>query len=432
MLPQDQPPVRDDRVSAQNWLEAPFNRWSMWHLSELLPTERISRGTGAVLELPYQPVADDLASVMVPRIDGSRATVSQVLEETYTDAFAVLQGGQIVTESFASGGGPQQVHAALSITKSLVGCVAGTLIDRGVLDEGRDVVGYIPELGHSGYAGATVRHLLDMRSGARFLEDYADPDADVRRMDTWVVGHGRRSEQGLYGFLESLEIERPHGGPFLYRSSETDVLGWACERASGERMADLISALVWAPMGAASDAEIFCDRTGTAVHDGGLSATAADLLRFGYLLLSGGSVQVGDGESRAVLPPAWLRQAWAVNSDVRMAFLQSPAERSFPGGWYRNQMWFRPGEFGDVLLCLGIHGQMLHVSRRTGTVCVKLSSWPDAQNLTFLQDTLRACDAIGGALMHREPTGDTHRLPGIVSGLSRTGSDSRRRGGSIV
>ena len=69
-----------------------------------------------------------------------------------------------------------------------------------------------------------------------------------------------------------------------------------------------------------------------------------------------------------------------------------------PGGWYRNQFWFRPGEYGDVLLCLGIHGQMVHVSRRTRTVCVKFSTWPDAQNPRFMQDTLRAFDAIGGEL----------------------------------
>jgi hypothetical protein len=57
-----------------------------------------------------------------------------------------------------------------------------------------------------------------------------------------------------------------------------------------------------------------------------------------------------------------------------------------------------------VLLCLGIHGQMLHVSRRTRTVCVKLSTWPDAQNPAYRQDTLRAFDAVGGMLGGPERT----------------------------
>ena len=48
---------------------------------------------------------------------------------------------------------------------------------------------------------------------------------------------------------------------------------------------------------------------------------------------------------------------------------------------------------------------MLHVSRRTSTVCVKFSTWPDAQNPAYLEDTLRAFDAVGGFLAGRAPAG---------------------------
>ena len=127
------------------------------------------------------------------------------------------------------------------------------------------------------------------------------------------------------------------------------------------------------------------------------------------------------GGSRRVVPPQWLRRAWAVDADVRSVFAASPAEWAFPGGWYRHQFWFRPGAHGDVLLCLGIHGQMLHVSRRTNTVCVKFSTWPDAQNPAYLEDTLRAFDAVGGFLAGRDSKGPGRRLAGVVSGLSRRG-----------
>ena len=419
-------PTRDPRVSPANWLEAPYNRWSMWHVREISPTQTVSRGTGPVLALPDRAASLDLDAVAVTRVDGSAGTVRGVLDDTFTDAFAVLQEGELAAEWYVDGGGPDLVHAVLSVTKSLVGCVAAILVDRRVLDENAPVELYVPELASSGYAGASVRHLLDMRSGARFVEDYADPNADIRRMDEWLLG-----EQGLYAYLPTLGAERAHGGHFLYRSSETDVLGWVCEKASGSLMADLIGELVWAPMGAADDAEIMVDRTGTAVHDGGLSATARDLLRFGQLLLGGGSTHLPEGGRREVLPPRWLRQAWAVDADVRSAFVASPAERTFPGGWYRNQFWFRVGAYGDVLLCMGIHGQLVYVSRRTNTVCVKLSGWPDAQNPAYLQDTLRACDAVSGALTHQGSTGDVHRLPGVVSGLTR-GGPARRPGPSVI
>ncbi len=181
------------------------------------------------------------------------------------------------------------------------------------------------------------------------------------------------------------------------------MLGWVCERAAGRPMATLISELIWAPMGAEHDALLLHDGLGTAVHDGGLCATARDVARFGQMLLDGGLVPDGAGGTRRVVPPQWLRRAWAVDSDVRSVFAASPAEWAFPGGWYRHQFWFRPGDYGDVLLGLGIHGQMLHVSRRTNTVCVKFSTWPDAQNPAYLEDTLRAFDAVGGFLAGRDP-----------------------------
>jgi CubicO group peptidase (beta-lactamase class C family) len=415
MLDQGSPPQRDDRVSAADWLTAPANRWAVWHVRELMPTQAIPRGDGEVRAMPRPEDPVDVSAIEVIRVDGTSATVSEVLAHTFTDAFAVLHDGRLVAEAYAPGGGPDLAHATLSVTKSVVGCVAGVLVDTGALSTDREVAHYVPELAGTGYAAATVRDLLDMRSGVRFVEDYTSPRSDLRRMGRWVLGRGRLAGEGLYTYLATLRADRPHGGHFLYRSSETDVLGWVCERVAGTRMADLVSSLVWAPMGAERDAEISCDNHGTAVHDGGLGATARDLVRFGWLLLDGGRVD-RSGEPVDVLPAHWLRHAWGVDSDIRRAFLDSPAEASFPGGWYRNQLWFRPGRFGDVLLCLGIHGQLVHVCRRTRTVCVKLSSWPTAQEPAFLQDTLRACDAIGGALSGRP---ERATAPGVVSGRDR-------------
>ena len=424
-MPESEEPLRrDPSACAANWQDPPYNRWSFWHLRELLPTHPVPRGDGPVRPLPDHTSDHDVRSVEVTRVDGSRATVADVLDDTFTDAYAVLQDGALVAEDYEPTGGPMHTHAVLSITKSVVGCVAAILADRGLLDLTSEVTDYVPELADSGFAGATVQHLLDMRSGVRFREEYSNPKAEVRELDRWIVAgleHDGDRSRGLYPFLETLGKEAPHGSRFRYRSAETDALGWACERASGARMADLMSDLVWAPLGAERDAEVICDGLGTAVHDGGLAVTARDLLRFGQMLLDGGVVPGEDGDAVTVVPAKWLRRAWAVDSEGRTMFQDSPAELSFPGGWYRSQFWFRPGEHGDVLLCLGIHGQMLHVSRRTRTVCVKFSSWPDPSNPAYLQDTLRAFDAVGGAMVNRASTGQTHRLPGVVSGLSRHG-----------
>ena len=421
------PEVQGVPVTALNWQDPPANRWAFWHVGDLLPAYRVPRGDGTPRPLPAA-ARPDLLSVPVTRMDRvsgppATGTVGDVFGDTYTDAYLVLQDRQLVTEWYGPLGAPDRPHALMSVSKSVVGCVAAVLIDRGQLDPDAEITSYVPELAGSGYAGALVRHVYDMRSGVRFLEEYANPDSDIRRLDKWVEWQSGPGEpRGLYRFLATLEAEAPHGERFLYRSAESDVLGWVCERAAGRPMAELISELIWAPMGAEHDALLLHDGLGTAVHDGGLCATARDVARFGQMLLDGGLVPDGADSTRRVVPAQWLRRAWAVDADTRSVFAASPAEWAFPGGWYRHQFWFRPGAYGDVLLCLGIHGQMLHVSRRTNTVCVKFSTWPDAQNPAYLEDTLRAFDAVGGFLAGRAPAGSGgRRLAGVVSGLSRRG-----------
>ena len=57
--------------------------------------------------------------------------MGDVLDDTFTDAYAVLQDGVLVAEDYQPTGGPHQTHAVMSVTKSVVGCVAGILADRG-------------------------------------------------------------------------------------------------------------------------------------------------------------------------------------------------------------------------------------------------------------------------------------------------------------
>jgi CubicO group peptidase (beta-lactamase class C family) len=277
----------------------------------------------------------------------------------------------------------------------------------------------VPELEDSGYQAARVRDLLDMRSGVKFSEDYLDLNAEVRVMEQamgWRPASHPEEPQSMYAYLTALGRDREHGGVFDYRSCETDVLGWVCERASGTRMADLISALVWEPIGAERDAEITCDGVGAAIHDGGMCATARDLARFGTMLL-------GDGEvaGRRVVPASWLRSSWAIDLDIRDAFARSASGPFLPGGWYRNKFWFLPRGHGDILLCLGIYGQMVYVSPGTGTVAVKFSSWPQPQSAEMLHDTLLAFDAVGATLagLTGAASPRRHGPPGVAAGLSR-------------
>jgi CubicO group peptidase (beta-lactamase class C family) len=379
-------------VTLDNWQDPPNQRWAFRHMREVIPSHRIAAGP-VVRPLPRQ--AFDLGAIEVRRLDGTTGPVDEVLADTWTDALVVLHEGKVVDERYLAGMTADTPHLLMSVSKSIVGCVAGTLVADGVMHPDDPVRRHVPEVAGTGYDGATVRNLLDMRTGVRFREAYTDPDAEVRIMERSM---GWRSIEpgdavGAYAYLLTVGTETDHGGRFTYRSADTDMLGWVCERAAGRRMASLVSARVWQPLGAEQDAELTCDAVGTGIHDGGISATARDLARFGQLLLDDGRI---DGVE--VLPPSWLADARTPWPDVRTAFAASDNEPVLPGGWYRNQFWFVPGRTGDLLLCLGIHGQMVCVDRSTRTVCVKLSSWPTAQDTGHLIDTVRAFGAVGACL----------------------------------
>jgi CubicO group peptidase (beta-lactamase class C family) len=239
----------------------------------------------------------------------------------------------------------------------------------------------------------------------------------MERYMGWRPGEDHDDSRGMYFYLTQLGTDTDHGGPFVYRSADTDMLGWVCERAAGARMADLISLLIWQPMGAEFDAEITCDCIGSAIHDGGMSARVRDLARFGQLVLEDGFVH-----NTSIVPERWLREARALDPDIRGAFAASDSESVLTGGWYRNQFWFVPGPLGDIQLCLGIHGQMVLVDWATRTVSVKLSSWPSAQDTAALIDTIRAFVAAGRHLTGLTGAADARSVQGpigLVEGRER-------------
>jgi CubicO group peptidase (beta-lactamase class C family) len=384
------PPAHDSPVTLATWQEEPNLRWAFRHMREIMPSHLIpaDRHTTRALEVASTPSA---LAAPVTRLDGTTTTAEDVFARTWTDALLVLQDGTIVDERYYAGMTDRTPHLLMSVSKSIVGCVAGILADRGLLDPAAPLTRYVPEAATSGYAGADVRHLLDMRTGVAFRETYTAPEAEVRVMERSMGWRPRLDGDpvGTYRYLTTLSKADRHGGPFAYRSADTDMLGWVCERASGSRMADLISTLLWVPMGAERDAEITCDPVGSAIHDGGVSAVPRDVARFGQMLLDDGTI---DGSP--VVPTSWLHDAHYPTKDVRDAFAQTDNESVLPGGWYRNKFWFVPHGHATALVCLGIHGQMVYVNRATGTVGVKLSSWPQAQNTNYLIDTLRAFGSV--------------------------------------
>ena len=49
------PEVQGVPVTARNWQDPPVNRWSYWHVDDILPTYRVPRGDGPPVSCPGRP-----------------------------------------------------------------------------------------------------------------------------------------------------------------------------------------------------------------------------------------------------------------------------------------------------------------------------------------------------------------------------------------
>jgi CubicO group peptidase (beta-lactamase class C family) len=377
-------------ISLDNWQSPPYSHWSFQHVEDFVPTAVISRGTGPTAALPE--ASSPIAEIQLTGTDGASTTVGAVMAATVTDGWAVVCRGSMVAEEYVDGMTAQTRHLLFSVSKSLVAAVLGALHGASAIELDSPVTTYVPALANCGYAGATVRHLLDMRSGIAFSDDYLHPTAEIHLLDE-AMGWAPRSSPDvpstLRDFLLTLRQKSAHGGPFEYRSCETDVLGWICEIAGGQRMPELMSELLWSRIGAKYDANIAVDSDGTGFFDGGISACLTDMIRFGSLFLHDGASLTG----QQVVPAAWIADTFNGGPDSRQAFAASSGNNQMPGGMYRNQVWF-PYPGNNVVLCQGMCGQMIYVNRGAEVIAAKLSTQPDAGDPQMLLDTLHAFDAV--------------------------------------
>jgi CubicO group peptidase (beta-lactamase class C family) len=358
-------------VRLDAWQVGPWNRWAYLHVGEVVATVPVPRGTAPVWELGEGSAdLDDL--------------VDPLLETAYVDGLAVIHEGALVVERYPSEMTPETLHLSQSVGKSVLGLLIGILTQRGRLDPAEPVTARVPEVAGSGYAGATVQHLLDMTAAIDFVEDY---QGDFWRYDVacgWHPPVPGADARTILEFLPTIgRADRQHGERFHYATPNTDLLGLVAERAGGAPLATLIADELWAPMGAEHAAELTVDPAGTAAIGGGFCATLRDYARLGALVAAGG---------RGVVPAAWLDR---LGEGDPAAFARGTVADIRAGAdGYGNQWWRRDAG----LLARGIHGQLIAVDRRTDTVVTILSSWPDATDSALEAAHRELVAAVGSRL----------------------------------
>lgn len=384
--------MNDQMITLANWDTPPFNRWSFLNMSEVMPVVPVSRGDGPVRE--FKENRRDLDAVELTGIDGVGTSVREVLDTTETDGFLVLHRGDIICEEYFNGMEPHTLHLAQSVSKSVVGTLVGIFAGRGLIDRNALVTDYLPELKISGYAGATIDHLANMQTGIKFIEDYTDPEADFAFLDRasgWKDFKDEDDPKSIYDLLMSIKGERPHGEYFQYRSIDTDVLAWICERVGGAHLTKLIATEIWSKIGAEHDASFTVDRKGTALADGGFNASLRDFGRFGQMYLDRGVVN-----GQQIASPDWIDDCRRGDAEA-FGVLYGDFAKHYPNAGYSNQWWVVDTERG-IYSARGVFGQLIYIDPESEMIAVKLSTWPTFLDTDRGLNTYRMVEAIAAHL----------------------------------
>jgi CubicO group peptidase (beta-lactamase class C family) len=301
-----------------------------------------------------------------------------------TYAVVVVQGGAIVAERY--GGqlehfdrppdavAPETRLLSWSMAKSMLHAVVGLLVGDGVLD--LDAPANVPEWADPDDPrhAITLRHLLAMRDGLDFVEDYVDERvSDVIEM---LFGAG---QDDMAHFAADRPLAAPPGTRFNYSSGTSNIVSAVVARAVGHGAPyqEYLRARLFGPIGMHS-AEPELDPTGTWVASSYVRATARDFARFGLLYLRDGT---WDGVR--LLPQGWVDYGRTIAS-------VDPEDGPYGAHW-----WGVEGDTYGTFRASGYEGQSITICPTHDLVVVRLGKTPAAHypDLTrWRADVVRAFD----------------------------------------
>ena len=346
-------PAADVLARRRAWA-APSDGYTPFH--ELFESEVVRTGSW-ISPLPEATEPFDLTF----EFDGRTYTLEEYQRVTKTYGLVVIKDGRVLHEAYGRGATRQSLLWSASMSKSIVSILVGIAVGQGKIGSVEDqVVRYLPELTDTGYDGATVRNVLQMRSGVEWDDNFFVPgpalDAQIASLVENRARYADIAQQTRSGYAP--------GSRLNYNSLDTAIAGWLVERATGTPLPEFTARNLWQPLGAEADAYWLTDGPkgiGRAFAAGGYNARLRDYARIGLLMLREG--MIGD---RRILPEGWTHATFTAPRDPELH------EGLYQYGY---QWWLLDGQPGHS--AIGGFGQYIHVNPEAGLVIAK-NSWNPA------------------------------------------------------
>ena len=295
--------------------------------------------------------------------DGKSQNTKELLAKVETTGLLILKDGRLVYEDYRLGNDETTQSVSWSVCKSFVSALVGIAIGEGAIGSVEDpVTRYAPELAGSAYDAVRLKDVLQMSSGARWNEDYSDPESDINRFGRMLA-----SGTSFDDFAAGCVGEKPPGIFNRYNTTDTHVLGMVVRNATERSLTDYIREKLWEPLGMEADGFWIVDTKGAEFAGGGLNAVLRDYAKLGLLYLNGG---VFDGAQ--IVPASWVRDSTTPDAPHVMPGVRASADLP----WGYGYQWWVPNDSG-AYCAIGIYGQFIYVDPKARVVIAKTSAFRD-------------------------------------------------------
>ena len=297
-------------------------------------------------------------------------SVAEFLIRTNTTALLVYKDDALVSEQYYLGTKATDRRISWSMAKSYLSGLFGIALGEGHINSiDQLVTDYVPSLSDSGYAGVSIKQVLQMSSGVKFNEDYAEFGSDINRFGRSIALGGSFDD-----FAASLVNERVAGTYMHYVSIDTHVLGMVLRAATGKTYLEYFDEKLWSKLGSESNAYYLTDDSGEPMVLGGLNMMSRDYLRLGVTYLNNGVI---NGEQ--IIPAQWIKDSIPPDASHLMPGERDNSDHIFGYGY----QWWVPENSDKEFFAWGIYGQFIYVNQKHNVVIVKNSA-----NTKFMDNDL--------------------------------------------
>lgn len=255
------------------------------------------------------------SAVMFNSYTEEKFTNETELNEYLTDnksvGLLVIHNDTIKYEWYAKNWSNEDIVTSFSMSKSMISALIGIAYHEGKIKSlDAPITDYIKGFKNEGFDKITIQHLLDMRTGIDYNENYYNPFGNV------AVGYYGRN---LDRHISKLKIKTPPGEDFEYISIATEMLGVIIAEATGQSVSSYYQEKIWSKIGTEFDATWSVDRKkGREKSFCCINAHAKDFAKFAKLYKD-----LGQWNGEQVIPEEWVKQSIQIQSDTEDDFYQN-------------------------------------------------------------------------------------------------------------